>query len=56
MLDSEGYDPSINSSLPKEWFEEAEGATIFGVPILEYSFEEVCAIAAHGWKMFQGNK
>lgn len=53
MLDKEGYDPTIHSKLPKKWFEEAEEATILGVPLLKYSFEELCAIAAHGWKLFQ---
>jgi len=54
MLDKKGYDLTIHSNLPREWFKEAENATFFGIPLSEYSFEELCAIAAHGWRLFQG--
>lgn len=47
------YDIKISSFLPNEWFKEAEGATFFGRPISEYTFEELSAIAVHGWKLFQ---
>jgi len=47
------YDAEIHSSLPKEWFKDSENATFFGRPSSEYSFEEMTAIAAHGWKLFQ---
>jgi hypothetical protein len=53
MFDEKGYDVTINSPLPKEWFKEAEDATFLGRPFSEYSKEELSAIAAHGWKMLQ---
>lgn len=51
MIGSNHYE--IHSDLPKEWFKEAEGAMFLGKPLVDYSFEELSAIAAHGWKLFQ---
>lgn len=53
MIDNKQYEMTINSTLPKEWFKEAEGAMFLGKLLIEYSFEELSAIAAHGWKLFQ---
>lgn len=47
------FDCSENSTLPRHWFEEAKDAKFFGRPFTEYTFEELSAIAAHGWKLFQ---
>ena len=43
-------------NIPREWFEEAEDAKFFGRPLSDYTFEELSAIAAHGWKLFQDAK
>ena len=53
MLDKNGFDITLHSSIPKEWFDEVEGARFFGKPIMDYNIEELAAIAIHGWKLFQ---
>jgi len=53
MIDKNGFDITLGSSVPKEWFEEIEGATFLGRPIMEYKIEELAAIAIRGWKLFQ---
>ena len=43
----------LPESLFKEWTALASGARFWGVPIEEFSKEELIAISAYGWKQLE---